>query len=133
MGDLAARIVQSSTKDGGTMMIAVIFEVQPHSDRKSAYLDTAERLRPLLAQVDGFISIERFESLAQPGKVLSLSFWRDEEAVRQWRNVEEHRQAQNAGRRTIFAGYRLRIAQVVRDYGLRDRAQAPADSREVHG
>ena len=115
------------------MMIAVIFEVQPHSDRKTAYLDTAERLRPLLVQVDGFISIERFESLAQPGKILSLSFWRDEEAVRHWRNVEEHRQAQSAGRRTIFADYRLRIAQVVRDYGLRDRAQAPADSRELHG
>jgi heme-degrading monooxygenase HmoA len=114
-------------------MIAVIFEVQPHPDRRSAYLDTAERLRPLLAEVDGFVSIERFESLTQPGKILSLSFWRDEESVRRWRNVEEHRRAQDAGRRTIFADYRLRVAQVIRDYGLRERAEAPGDSRKVHG
>jgi heme-degrading monooxygenase HmoA len=114
-------------------MIAVIFEVQPHQDRKQAYLDAAEHLRPLLAKVDGFLSIERFESLAHPGKVLSLSFWRDEEAVRQWRNVAEHRRIQEAGRRSIFADYRLRVAQVVRDYGLRDRSEAPEDSRDVHG
>lgn len=114
-------------------MIAVIFEVQPHPDRRSAYLDTAERLRPLLAEVDGFVSIERFESLTQPGKILSLSFWRDEESVRRWRNVEEHRRAQDAGRRTIFADYRLRVAQVIRDYGLRERAEAPGDSRKIHG
>jgi len=114
-------------------MIAVIFEVQPHPDRRSAYLDTAKRLRPLLAEVDGFVSIERFESLTQPGKILSLSFWRDEESVRRWRNVEEHRRAQDAGRRTIFADYRLRVAQVIRDYGLRERAEAPGDSRKVHG
>jgi heme-degrading monooxygenase HmoA len=114
-------------------MIAVIFEVQPHQDRRQAYLDAAEHLRPLLAEVDGFLSIERFESLAQPGKVLSLSFWRDEEAVRQWRNVAEHRKIQDAGRRSIFADYRLRVAQVVRDYGLRDRSEAPEDSRDVHG
>lgn len=114
-------------------MIAVIFEVQPHPDRRSAYLDAAERLRPLLARIDGFVSIERFESLTHPGKILSLSFWRDEEAVRQWRNVEEHRRTQDAGRRTIFADYRLRVAQVIRDYGLRERAEAPEDSRKVHG
>ena len=113
-------------------MIAVIFEVRPHPDRKGAYLDTAERLRPLLVRVDGFLSIERFESLTEPGKVLSLSFWRDEEAVRRWRNVEEHRQAQSAGRRTIFAAYRLRVAQVLRDYGLEDRAEVPDDSRHIH-
>jgi heme-degrading monooxygenase HmoA len=114
-------------------MIAVIFEVEPHPDRRGAYLDAAERLRPHLAQIDGFISIERFESLTRPGKILSLSFWRDEEAVRRWRNVEEHRRAQDAGRRTIFADYRLRVAQVIRDYGLRERAEAPQDSRKLHG
>jgi heme-degrading monooxygenase HmoA len=114
-------------------MIAVISEVEPHPDRRSAYLDAAERLRPLLARIDGFISIERFESLTRPGKILSLSFWRDEEAVRQWRNLEEHRRAQDAGRRTIFADYRLRVAQVIRDYGIRERAEAPGDSREIHG
>jgi heme-degrading monooxygenase HmoA len=114
-------------------MIAVIFEVRPHPDRKGAYLDAAERLRPLLAQIDGFLSIERFESLTEPGKILSLSLWRDEEAVRRWRNVEEHRRAQAAGRQTIFADYRLRVAQVIRDYGLHDRAQAPEDSTKAHG
>ena len=113
-------------------MIAVILEAQPLADRKGAYLDAAERLRPMLAEIDGFVSIERFESLTEPGKTLSLSFWRDEEAVRQWRNVDEYRRIQRAGRQAIFAGYRLRVAQVIRDYGLRDHAEAPADSREVH-
>lgn len=114
-------------------MIAVIFEAQPHPDRKNAYLDAAESLRPLLTQIDGFVSIERFESLTHAGKILSLSYWRDEEAVRQWRNVEEHRRIQGAGRRTIFADYRLRVAQVIRDYGMTDRAEAPDDSRKAHG
>jgi heme-degrading monooxygenase HmoA len=113
-------------------MITVIFEAHPHCDRKGAYLDAAERLRPLLAQIDGFLSIERFESLTEPGKILSLSFWRDEEAVRRWRNVEEHRRIQRAGRQSIFADYRLRVAQVIRDYGLYDRAEAPDDSRKAH-
>jgi len=113
-------------------MIAVIFEAETRPDRKDAYLDAAARLRPLLAQVDGFISIERFESLTQPGKILSLSFWRDEEAVRRWRELEEHRKVQAAGRHGIFADYRLRVAQVLRDYGMSERAEAPADSRRVH-
>ena len=113
-------------------MIAVIFEVLPHADRKDAYLDAAARLKPLLEKMDGFISIERFESLTQPGKILSLSIWRDEEAVRQWRNVEEHRRTQAAGRQSIFADYRLRVAQVIRDYGMKERAQAPEDSRARH-
>ncbi|MEO8114865.1 MAG: antibiotic biosynthesis monooxygenase [Phenylobacterium sp.] len=114
-------------------MIAVIFEVQPHADQRQAYFDAAEALRPLLDDIDGFISIERFESLAEPGKLLSLSFWRDEAAVAAWRRLEAHRRTQAAGRATIFADYRLRVAQVVRDYGLVDRAEAPADSRRVHG
>ena len=114
-------------------MIAVIFESRPRPGRKEAYLDAAARLQPLLAHIDGFISIERFESLTHPGKILSLSIWRDEDAVRQWRNVEEHRRVQGAGRQSIFADYRLRIAHVVRDYGLNDRAQAPDDSRKAHG
>ncbi len=114
-------------------MIAVIFEVCPHVDTKDEYLAIAGRLAPLLATMDGFISIERFQSLTQPDKILSLSFWRDEEAVKQWRNTEEHRAAQSQGRAGIFADYRLRIAAVVRDYGLNEREQAPADSRSVHG
>ena len=113
-------------------MIAVIFEVQPHPDKAQDYLDAAQQLRPLLEKVDGFVSIERFESLAQPGKFLSLSIWRDEAAVQQWRNVESHRQVQSAGRKSIFSDYRLRVAQVVRDYGMNDRAQAPDDSRAAH-
>ncbi|WP_018866520.1 MULTISPECIES: antibiotic biosynthesis monooxygenase [unclassified Thioalkalivibrio] len=114
-------------------MIAVIFEVEPHAERKQDYLDAAASLREHLKDVDGFISIERFESLSQPGKVLSLSFWRDEAAVRQWRNLEEHRQVQAAGRGGIFADYRLRVAEVVRDYGMHERDQAPHDSRDAHG
>lgn len=113
-------------------MIAVIFEAQPHAGQKDAYLDAAAMLRPLLVEVDGFVSIERFESLSTPGKILSLSFWRDEEAVKQWRNVEAHRGIQDAGRRKIFADYRLRVAHVLRDYGMNDREQAPSDSRAIH-
>jgi heme-degrading monooxygenase HmoA len=114
-------------------MIAVIFEVLPRPDRRDAYFAAAESLRPLLEQIDGFISIERFQSVATPEKVLSLSFWRDEEAVRQWRNLEEHRRVQEAGRESIFADYRLRVAEVMRDYGMTERAQAPADSHQAHG
>ena len=113
-------------------MIAVIFEAQPRPGQTDAYLNAAAMLRPLLAEIDGFISIERFESLTQPGKILSLSYWRDEEAVRQWRNVEAHRRIQAAGRESIFADYRLRVAQVIRDYGIDDRAEAPEDSRRAH-
>lgn len=114
-------------------MIAVIFEVQPAQGKRDAYLGLAANLRPLLDRIDGFISVERFQSLADPNRVLSLSFWRDEEAVKAWRNTEEHRQAQQAGRGGIFAGYRLRIAHVVRDYGLTERDEAPADSRATNG
>lgn len=114
-------------------MIVVIFEVVPHPDRQSTYFDSAAHLRPLLAKVEGFISIERFESLTQPGKFVSLSFWRDEDAVRQWRNLEEHRRVQGTGRKSIFTDYRLRVAQVIRDYGMNDRAEAPDDSVAVHG
>jgi len=113
-------------------MIAVIFEVRPEAGRGEDYFDAAQRLRPLLGEIDGFLSIERFESMTEPGKILSLSFWRDEEAVRRWRNLEEHRRAQTAGRRSIFADYRLRVATVIRDYGLHARGEAPEDSRRVH-
>jgi heme-degrading monooxygenase HmoA len=113
-------------------MITVIFEAIPHPQCIGDYLDAAEELKPLLVDIDGFISIERFESISEPGKLLSLSFWRDEDAVRRWRNVEQHRQTQAEGRRSIFADYRLRVAQVVRDYGMRERSQAPHDSRKAH-
>jgi len=113
-------------------MIAVIFEAVPAPGKKDAYLDAAATLKPLLAGIDGFISIERFESLAQPGKILSLSFWRDEEAVRAWRNLPSHRSTQGAGRAGVFRDYRLRVAAVIRDYGLNERAEAPADSRAAH-
>ncbi|QJI27996.1 antibiotic biosynthesis monooxygenase [Pseudomonas sp. ADAK18] len=114
-------------------MIAVIFEAWPHEEQYERYLDLAAELKPLLAQIEGFISIERFQSLSEPGKVLSLSFWRDEDAIQQWRSVELHRAAQAAGRGRVFEDYHLRIAQVVRDYSLEDRAQAPKDSRQAHG
>jgi heme-degrading monooxygenase HmoA len=114
-------------------MIAVIFEVWPDPDHRTAYFDLAAALRPELEKIDGFISVERFESLTDKGKVLSLSFWRDEEAVKQWRNVEQHRAAQAKGRGGVFRDYRLRIASVVRDYGMNERAEAPKDSRAKHG
>lgn len=114
-------------------MIAVIFEVRPHPHATQTYLDMAAALRPRLEASDGFISVERFRSLTDPDKLLSLSFWRDEEAVTQWRRLEAHRDAQAAGRDKVFEDYRLRIAAVLRDYGLNDRMQAPPDSRSLHG
>lgn len=112
-------------------MIAVIFEATPANGEKDTYLALAQQLKPMLERIDGFISIERFQSLTHPDKLLSLSFWRDEAAVHHWRNIELHRQAQAQGREQVFRDYRLRVAAVMRDYGLRDRAQAPADSQSV--
>lgn len=106
-------------------MMTVIFEVQPTPEGRAAYLDHAAALKPLLERMGGFLSVERFQSLAQPDKLLSLSFWRDEDAVRGWREMERHRVAQVAGRGGLFADYRLRVAHVVRDYGLYDREQVP--------
>jgi heme-degrading monooxygenase HmoA len=113
-------------------MIAVIFEVRPAEGRQDAYLDLAAKLRDDLVQMDGFISVERFQSLTDPEKLLSLSFWRDEAAVAAWRNQARHRATQSAGRSGIFAEYRLRVAAVLRDYGLEEREQAPDDSRLHH-
>jgi heme-degrading monooxygenase HmoA len=114
-------------------MLAVIFEVWPHPDHRAGYLDWAARLKDELVRMDGFVSIERFQSLSDPGKVLSLSVWRDEASLAAWRQLESHRAAQAAGRATMFRDYRIRIVQVVRDYGLAQREEAPADSRERHG
>lgn len=114
-------------------MLAVIFELEPRADSKQQYLDIAAQLAPELDGIDGFISIERFQSLSRPEKLLSLSFWRDESAIESWRNLEQHRDAQRAGRGGLFADYRLRVASVIRDYGLQQRDSAPGDSRRVHG
>jgi heme-degrading monooxygenase HmoA len=114
-------------------MIAVIFEVWPADGCKQEYLDIAASLRPMLEKIDGFISLERFESLSEPGKVLSLSFFRDEQAVAQWRALEAHRSAQAKGRADLFRDYRLRVSSVIRDYGMFDREQVPPDSRKAHG
>ena len=114
-------------------MIAVIFEVWPKPDRRDAYLTNAVALRPMFENIDGFISVERFESLAKPGKLLSLSVWRDEEALAEWRNVSAHRAAQKKGRTDYFQDYRLRIAGVIRDYGMNERDEAPEDSVASHG
>jgi heme-degrading monooxygenase HmoA len=113
-------------------MIAVIFEVWPKPEHKQEYLDLAAELRPILETIDGFISVERFESLTEKGKILSLSFFRDENALAAWRNVAQHRKSQGKGRATIFENYRLRIAGVIRDYGMNEREQAPKDSRALH-
>ena len=113
-------------------MIAVIFEVTPSADGRDRYLELAAELKPLLQEIDGFLSIERFQSLTDPGKLLSLSFWRDEAAVQAWRRLEAHRQAQSEGRAGVFADHRLRVAAVLRDYGMQARDEAPTDSRERH-
>ena len=113
-------------------MIAVIFEIWPKPDHKQEYLDLAAELRPILEKIDGFISIERFESLTEKGKILSLSFFRDEAAVAKWRNTPQHRRTQSKGRATIFDNYRIRTAGVIRDYGMIERAQVPDDSLAMH-
>jgi heme-degrading monooxygenase HmoA len=113
-------------------MIAVIFEVVPAPGQRDRYLEVAASLKDQLTSTPGFISIERFQSLVNPDKILSLSFWENESAVVAWRNTLAHRQAQALGRRAVFADYRLRVVSVMRDYGMRDRAQAPADSLEYH-
>ena len=114
-------------------MIAVIFEVWPSPDHKDSYLNLAAALRKELESIEGFISVERFESITEQGKMLSLSFFKDESSVVQWRNSLAHRRAQELGKGCYFTNYRLRIAEVQRDYGPADRDQAPADSREAHG
>ncbi len=113
-------------------MITVIFEVWPKAGKAAEYFDIAASLRHALEKLDGFISIERFESVTQPGKFVSISFWRDEAAVQAWRNVEGHRMAQAKGRGEVFADYRIRVASVMRDYSMTARGEAPADSRAVH-
>jgi heme-degrading monooxygenase HmoA len=114
-------------------MIAVIFEVEPMEGATPAYLDIAAEMRPLAEAIEGFISVERFESLTRPGKLLSLSFWEDEAAVERWRALSAHRAAQAKGRGSLFRDYRLRVAHVLRDYGMTERAEAPGDSRAAHG
>lgn len=115
-------------------MIAVIFEVEPADGRFEEYLEHAARLKPVLETMPGFISVERFQSISNPGKLVSLSFWTDEAAVACWRGHPDHRGSQAAGRAGIFAGYRLRVAAVLRDYGMTEgRDQAPADSQALHG
>ena len=114
-------------------MIAVIFEVIPKAENKEGYLALGQKMGPLAEQIDGFISIERFQSLTNPEKLLSLSLWRDEDALNEWRNVSQHRAAQKAGRENYFDDYRLRVVSVLRDYGLNDRDEAPEDSKALHG
>ncbi len=113
-------------------MIAVIFEVEPAPGRKQQYLDLAAALRGELETIDGFLSVERFQSLTNPERMLSLSYFRDEDAVRQWRNTAAHRATQARGRAGVFSDYRLRVASVLRDYGMTNRAEAPADSIAAH-
>ncbi len=113
-------------------MIVVIFEAFPGEEQRNQYLDLAAKLRSELSKIDGFISIERFQSINDPGKILSLSFWENEKSIMQWRNLELHRKAQIEGRKTIFDNYRLRVAAVTRDYSMTEREQAPNDSKTIH-
>ncbi|VAW03644.1 Antibiotic biosynthesis monooxygenase [hydrothermal vent metagenome] len=113
-------------------MIAVIFEVTLAKGCKDQYLDIAATMRPLVEGIEGFISVERFQSLSDPDTLLSLSLFEDEAAVQRWRELSAHRGAQAKGRGGVFADYRLRVAHVIRDYGMRDRDQAPKDSRVAH-
>ncbi len=113
-------------------MIAIIFEVWPRADKKELYLKQAAALKKELENIDGFISVERFESITEAGKMLSLSFFENEEAVNQWRNLDAHRQAQQAGRNSYFSDYRLRVCSVIRDYGMNSRAEVPEDSKGIN-
>lgn len=114
-------------------MIAVVSELWPHPDRRRDYDLLAAELRPHLEAIDGFISSERFESCAEPGKFLSFSLWRDEAALARWRNLEEHRVVMAKGRDGILRDYHIRATSVLWDYGRFDRTEAPADSRAVFG
>ncbi|MDA4844848.1 antibiotic biosynthesis monooxygenase family protein [Hoeflea poritis] len=114
-------------------MIVVIFESWPKPDKGQAYLEMGQRMMSLVEGFDGFISIERFESVVEPGKFVALSFWRDEAAVAAWRNVVEHRRIQDGSRKSIFDDYHMRVAEVIRDYSMTGRAEAPADSVKAHG
>jgi heme-degrading monooxygenase HmoA len=114
-------------------MIAVIFEVEPKDGKLDDYLTMAAEMRPLVERVEGFISVERFQSLTTPGKYLSISFFEDEDAIDEWRRLAAHRKAQATGRQSFFDDYRIRIAHVLRDYSMEDRKQAPADSKALHG
>lgn len=114
-------------------MFAVIFEVKPKAEGKETYLEIAAGLRKLLENQDGFISIERFQSLSDEGKIVSLSFWRDAAAIEKWRNLTAHRAAQKKGREALFHSYRIRVAEVVRDYTESDRDEAPQDSKKALG
>ena len=113
-------------------MIAVIFEVWPDPELRETYLDMAAAMRSEFEAIDGFVSVERFESLTEPGKLLSLSVWRNEAALAEWRNRDSHRKAQAHGRKSLFTNYRLRVAGMIRDYGPTDRDQAPDDSKDHH-
>ena len=114
-------------------MIAVIFEFTPAPGKTEEYFALGTALKADVEKFDGFISIERFESVTNPGKFVSLSYWRDEDALAKWRNVQGHREAQARGRGGVFSDYRLRVASIVRDYGMHERGEAPADSRKAHG
>ena len=132
LSDLLALIKNLELLIYGSDMYAVIFEVIPTADGKDEYLKIAAQLRELLVDMDGFISIERFQSLVEDNKILSLSFWRDEESIAKWRNLLDHRSAQKAGRNALFESYRIRVAEVVRDYSDSKRAEAPNDSKQIH-
>ena len=114
-------------------MLGIIFEVTPHPEHRDAYLDMAATLKPELEKIEGFISVERFQSLTTEGKMLSISFFENEKALDDWRQLEAHRIAQKVGRETYFKEYRLRVASVIRDYGIADRDEAPEDSKSRHG
>ncbi len=113
-------------------MLAVIFEVSITEGQLENYLDIANELREHLKHLEGFISIERFESLSEKGKLLSLSYWKDEASIQNWRNLQAHRSAQKKGRADIFSDYRLRVCEVLRDYSMTNRRDAPTDSKEIH-
>ncbi len=113
-------------------MIAVIFEVEPNEGCKQQYLEIAASLRSELEDIDGFISVERFQSLTDKNKILSLSFFENEEAVERWRKLQTHRKAQSVGRSKIFKNYRIRVAKTLRDYSMVERKQVPKDSALIH-
>lgn len=113
-------------------MIVMIFEYTVIEEQMDNYLHESTELRRHLGKIDGFISVERFSSSTTPGKFLAIGYFETEDAVRQWRNLPEHRRAQTLGRKRFFSGYRLVMAEAIRDYTHDMRDQAPGDSRSVH-
>ncbi|HJA07813.1 MAG TPA: antibiotic biosynthesis monooxygenase [Candidatus Mailhella merdigallinarum] len=115
-------------KESQQHKIVVLFEVTPTAEGRQRYLELAASLKKLLAEAKGFIRAERFSSLTEEGKLLSMNLWESEDDVDAWRNTLDHRISQMEGRNKLFKKYTITVASVIREYGNTSREQAPSDS-----